>query len=145
MLDENQNLPQLIVIDGGKGQLSSAIESLDVLGLRGKIAIGMNAKVVEIFFPDDPIPLYLDKTSETLKVIQQLRNEAHRFGITFHRNIRSKGSIKSELFNIKGIGEVTADKLLKQYKSVKRIKNLSEEELISFLGPHKTKNFIKSF
>lgn len=107
-------MPQLIVIDGGKGQLSSALKSLDALGLRGKIAIvGIAKRLEEIYFPQDPIPLYLDKKSETLKIIQQLRNEAHRFGITFHRNKRSKAAINSELEAIEGIGKKTVEELLK--------------------------------
>ena len=128
-------LPQLIVIDGGKGQLSSAVKSLDLLGLRGKIAIiGIAKRLEEIYFPEDPIPLYLDKKSETLKIIQQLRNEAHRFGITLHRNLRSKGSLNSQLDEIKGIGPKTKELLLKEFKSLKRIKAASQKELIDALG-----------
>ena len=128
-------LPQLIVIDGGKGQLSSAVKSLDLLGLRGKIAIiGIAKRLEEIYFPEDPIPLYLDKKSETLKIIQQLRNEAHRFGITLHRNLRSKGSLNSELDEIKGVGPKTKELLLKEFKSLKRIKAASQKELIDVLG-----------
>ena len=122
LLEEDEPLPQLIVIDGGKGQLSSALKSLDELGLRGKIAIiGIAKRLEEIYFPGDSIPLYLDKKSESLKIIQQLRNEAHRFGITFHRKQRSKGAINSELQSIDGIGEKTMEDLLKNFKSVKRI------------------------
>ena len=114
LLDEERPLPQLIVIDGGKGQLSSALKSLEVLGLRGKIAIvGIAKRLEELYYPGDPIPLYLDKKSESLKIIQQLRNEAHRFGITHHRNKRSKGAIQTELSTIKGIGEKTILALLK--------------------------------
>ena len=128
-------LPQLIVIDGGKGQLSSAVKSLDLLGLRGKIAIiGIAKRLEEIYFPEDPIPLYLDKKSETLKIIQQLRNEAHRFGITLHRNLRSKGSLNSQLDEIKGVGPKTKELLLKEFKSLKRIKAASQKELIDALG-----------
>jgi len=138
LLDEDQGLPQLIVIDGGKGQLNSALKSLEVLGLRGKIAIiGIAKRLEEIYYPDDPIPLYLDKKSETLKIIQQLRNEAHRFGITHHRNKRSKGAIQSELTNITGIGEKTILNLLKEYKSVKRIQETSLEDLIKIIGTDK--------
>ena len=116
LLNEDESLPQLIVIDGGKGQLSSSLKSLDILGLRGKIAIiGIAKRLEEIYFPEDPIPLYLDKKSETLKIIQRLRNEAHRFGITHHRNRRSKGAINSELENIEGIGKKTAEQLLKNF------------------------------
>jgi len=137
-LDENQSLPQLIVIDGGKGQLSSALESLEKLGLRGKIAIiGIAKKLEEIYFPDDSIPLYLDKRSETLKIIQQLRDEAHRFGITHHRNRRDKGTLKTELTEIKGISDTSAQKLLSVFKSVKNVKEASLEELTEVLGKSK--------
>ena len=133
--EEGGSLPQLIVIDGGKGQLSSAVKSLDLLGLRGKIAIiGIAKRLEEIYFPEDPIPLYLDKKSETLKIIQQLRNEAHRFGITLHRNLRSKGSLNSQLDEIKGVGPKTKELLLKEFKSLKRIKAASQKELIDALG-----------
>ena len=133
--EEGESLPQLIVIDGGKGQLSSAVKSLDLLGLRGKIAIiGIAKRLEEIYFPEDPIPLYLDKKSETLKIIQQLRNEAHRFGITLHRNLRSKGSLNSQLDEIKGVGPKTKELLLKEFKSLKRIKAASQKELIDALG-----------
>ena len=133
--EEGESLPQLIVIDGGKGQLSSAVKSLDLLGLRGKIAIiGIAKRLEEIYFPEDPIPLYLDKKSETLKIIQQLRNEAHRFGITLHRNLRSKGSLNSQLDEIKGVGPKTKELLLKKFKSLKRIKAASQKELIDALG-----------
>ncbi|AKA34823.1 excinuclease ABC subunit UvrC [Flagellimonas lutaonensis] len=146
MLNENEPLPQLIVIDGGKGQLSSALKSLERLGLRGKIAIiGIAKRLEEIYFPDDPIPLYLDKKSETLKIIQQLRNEAHRFGITFHRNKRSKKAIDSELESIEGIGEKTAQQLLKEFKSVKRIKEASIDHLAKSVGMAKAKKIYESF
>jgi len=139
-------LPQLIVIDGGKGQLSSALKSLDILGLRGKIAIiGIAKRLEEIYFPEDPIPLYLDKKSESLKIIQQLRNEAHRFGITFHRNKRSKAAINSELESIEGIGEKTAEELLKKYKSVKRIKEASIENLAEMIGMSKARKVYETF
>ncbi len=128
--DENQSLPQLIIIDGGKGQLSSAVKSLDKLGLRGKITIiGIAKKLEEIYFPGDSVPLYIDKRSESLKLIQRLRNEAHRFGITHHRNKRSKHAFQSELLEIEGIGEKTAKELLRNFYSLDRIKQLSEEEL----------------
>lgn len=135
LLDEGQELPQLIVIDGGKGQLSSALKSLDVLGLRKKIAIiGIAKRLEEIFYPDDPIPLYLDKKSETLKIIQQLRNEAHRFAITFHRNKRSKSAIKTELEQIPGIGKQTVESLLKHFKSAKRVSEASLTEIEKIIG-----------
>jgi len=135
LLEEEQPLPQLIIIDGGKGQLSSALKSLDGLGLRGKIAIiGIAKRLEELFYPDDPIPLYLDKKSETLKIIQQLRNEAHRFGIEHHRNRRSKGALKTELENIPGVGEQTIIDLMKTFKTVKRIANAKLDELEAVIG-----------
>ena len=146
LLNEEQPLPQLIVIDGGKGQLSSALKSLDVLGLRGKIAIvGIAKRLEEIYFPEDPIPLYLDKKSESLKIIQQLRNEAHRFGITLHRNKRSKAAINSVLESIDGVGEKTARDLLKKFKSVKRIKEASVENLTVVVGAAKAKKIYETF
>ena len=135
MLDEGSTLPQLIIIDGGKGQLSSALKSLDVLDLRKKIAIiGIAKRLEELFYPDDPIPLYLDKKSETLKIIQQLRNEAHRFGIEHHRNKRSKSALNTELETIPGIGEKTIVELLKEFKSAKRIANAKLDELEDVVG-----------
>ena len=136
--EEGASLPQLIIIDGGKGQLSSALKSLEILGLRGKIAIvGIAKRLEEIYFPDDPIPLYLDKKSESLKVIQHLRNEAHRFGITFHRNKRSKNAIHSVLDDVPGIGPKTKTVLLKQFKSLKRIKEASHDQLVASIGEKK--------
>jgi excinuclease ABC subunit C len=130
LMDENQPLPQLIIVDGGKGQLSSAVKSLDMLGLRGRITIiGIAKRLEEIFFPDDPIPLYIDKRSESLKVIQRLRNEAHRFGITHHRNKRSKNAFNSELLEIPGIGEKTAKELIRTLYSLERIKKLTQPQL----------------
>ncbi len=135
LLEENQPLPQLIVIDGGKGQLSSALKSLDVLGLRGKIAIiGIAKRLEEIYYPGDSIPLYLDKKSESLKIIQFLRNEAHRFGITFHRNKRSKSAIQSELEQIPDIGNQTITNLLRKFKSAKRVKEATLDELKDVVG-----------
>ena len=135
LLDEQQALPQLIIIDGGKGQLSSALKSLDALGLRGKIAIiGIAKRLEELFYPNDPIPLYLDKKSETLKVIQQLRNEAHRFGIEHHRNKRSKSALNTELETIAGVGEKTVVELLKHFKSAKRVANAKLDELEVVVG-----------
>ncbi len=140
VLEENQSMPQLIVIDGGKGQLSSALESLDKLGLKGKVAIiGIAKKLEEIYFPGDSIPLYLDKRSESLKIIQQIRDEAHRFGITHHRNKRDKGTLKTELTEIKGISDTTAQKLLSHFKSVKKVKEATEEEIASVVGKSKAK------
>lgn len=135
LLEEEEPLPQLIIVDGGKGQLSSALKSLDLLGLRGKIAIiGIAKRLEEIYYPDDPIPLYLDKKSETLKITQYLRNEAHRFGITFHRNKRSKSAIKSELEQIPTIGNQTITTLLRKFKSAKRVKEATFEELKEVVG-----------
>jgi len=140
LLDENEPLPQLIIIDGGKGQLSSALKSIDDLGLRGKIAIiGIAKRLEELFYPGDSVPLYLDKKSETLKVIQQLRNEAHRFGITFHRDKRSKAALNSSMESIPGIGEKTMQALIKHFKSVKRLKLATEKEISEVVGLSKAK------
>ncbi len=146
LLNEKQSLPQLIVIDGGKGQLNSAVKALKEINLYGKIAIiGIAKKLEEIYFPGDSIPLYLNKNSETLRVIQYIRNESHRFGITFHRKLRSKEFIKSELENIKGVGKHTQELLLKKFKSVKRIKELNKEELKEILGNKKSEIVYKYF
>lgn len=140
LLEENESLPQLIIIDGGKGQLSSALKSLEKLGLRGKIAIiGIAKRLEELFYPEDPIPLYLDKKSETLKTIQHLRNEAHRFGITHHRDKRSKAALQNSIETIPGIGEKTMIRLLQHFKSVKRIKEATEKEISSIIGLSKAK------
>ncbi|RAR71275.1 excinuclease ABC subunit UvrC [Flavobacterium aciduliphilum] len=140
LLEENLPLPQLIIIDGGKGQLSSALKSIDALGLRGKIAIiGIAKRLEELFYPGDSVPLYLDKKSETLKVIQHLRNEAHRFGITFHREKRSKSALNSSMETIPGIGEKTMETLIKRFKSVKRLKLVSEKEISEVIGASKAK------
>ena len=142
--DEGVSLPQLIVIDGGKGQLSSAVKSIDRLGLRGKIAIiGIAKRLEEIYYPGDSIPMYLDKKSETLKIIQQLRNEAHRFGLNLHRKIRSKDALKSPLDNIEGLGNKTKERLIKEFKSLKRIKAAPEEEIIKLLGDVRGVNIFK--
>lgn len=136
--EEKQDLPDLIVIDGGKGQLSAALESLEKLELRGKVAIvGIAKKLEEIYYPGDSLPLYLDKKGETLKVLQHIRDEAHRFGITHHRNKRSKGTIKTELTSIKGISETTANKLLVHFKSVKKIAQSKLEEIETIVGKSK--------
>jgi excinuclease ABC subunit C len=135
LLEEGASLPQLIIVDGGKGQLSSGLKSLDLLGLRGKIAIiGIAKRLEEIYYPEDPIPMYLDKKSETLKITQYLRNEAHRFGITFHRNKRSKSAIKSELEQIPDVGIQTITTLLRKFKSAKRVKEATFEELKETVG-----------
>ncbi|CAI8194674.1 MAG: UvrABC system protein C [Flavobacteriaceae bacterium] len=140
LLEEKQPLPQLIIIDGGKGQLSSSLKALDKLDLRGKIAIiGIAKRLEELFYPEDPIPLYLDKKSETLKIIQQLRNEAHRFGITFHRQKRSKEALNTALETIEGIGQKTVVDLLRVFKSKKRIGEASFEDLTKVIGPSRAK------
>ncbi len=146
LIEEESPLPQLIVIDGGKGQLSSAVKSLEQLGLRGKITvIGVAKKLEEIYFPDDSLPLYIDKKSESLKIIQQLRDEAHRFGITHHRSKRDKGTLKTELTDIKGIGPQTAELLLKKFKSVKKIKQVELQELIEVIGQSKAEILVRHF
>jgi excinuclease ABC subunit C len=138
VLEEKLEFPQLLVVDGGKGQLSAAMEALDELKLRGKFAvIGIAKRLEEIYYPDDPIPLYLDKKSETLRVIQYIRDEAHRFGIAHHRKKRSKGTISTELTSIEGISDVTAKKLLSKFKSVKQLKEKSLEEISEVVGPAK--------
>jgi excinuclease ABC subunit C len=145
-MDEQQPLPQLIVIDGGKGQLSAALASLEKLGLRGKIGIiGIAKRLEEIYFPGDSIPMYLDKRSETLKIIQQIRDEAHRFGITHHRSRRDKGTLKTELTEISGVSDVTAKKLLSHFKSVKKVKEASEVELTAVVGQAKAKTILEHF
>jgi excinuclease ABC subunit C len=143
LLEEGQPLPQLIIIDGGKGQLTSALKSLESLNLRGKISIiGIAKRLEELFYPDDPVPLYLDKKSETLKVIQQLRNEAHRFGITHHRDKRSKSALQTSVETIPGIGEKTMLTLIKHFKSVKRMTQATEEEISKVVGLSKAKKII---
>jgi excinuclease ABC subunit C len=146
LLDENQPLPQLIVVDGGKGQLSMAVEVLNELGLRGKITvIGIAKRLEEIFYPGDSLPLYIDKRSETLKIIQQMRNEAHRFGITHYRKRHQKSLISTELENIEGIGEATATELLRHFKSVKKIKEVSVDELEKVVGLSRAKKVFDFF
>ena len=146
LVEEEQPLPQLIIIDGGKGQLSSALKSLDLLELRGKIAIvGIAKRLEELFYPEDPIPLYLYKKSETLKIIQQLRNEAHRFGITFHRNKRSKDALNTSLESIPGVGEKTIVELLKHFKSTKRIQEASFDALEKVVGASRAQKIMTHF
>ena len=146
LLDENEPLPQLIIIDGGKGQLSSALKSLDALELRGKIAIiGIAKRLEELFYPGDSAPLYLDKKSETLKVIQYLRNEAHRFGITHHRDRRSKTALNSSMETIPGIGEKTMQALILHFKSVKRLKLATEKEIAEVIGVSKAKKIFNFY
>ncbi len=146
LLNENEPLPQLIIIDGGKGQLSSALKALDQLSLRGKISIvGIAKRLEEIYFPGDKYPLYIDKKSESLKVIQHMRNEAHRFGITFHRQKRSKAAIDTELENIPGIGQKTSVELLKHFRSVTRIKKASKQELVEIVGNAKAVKILEFY
>ncbi|MFM8431265.1 MAG: excinuclease ABC subunit UvrC [Bacteroidota bacterium] len=146
MLEEARELPQLIIIDGGKGQLSSAVSSLEKLGLRGKIAvIGIAKKLEEIYYPDDPYPLYIDKKSDTLHIIQQLRDEVHRFGITHHRKRRDKGTLKTELNDIPGIGESTATALLRTFKSVKQVREAEMDALSDAIGASKAKKVFDYF
>jgi excinuclease ABC subunit C len=138
LIEQQHSLPQLIVIDGGKGQLSSSVKALKDLGIYGKVAIiGIAKRLEEIYYPEDNLPLYLDKKSETLRIIQHMRDEAHRFGITHHRNQRSKGTIVSKLTEIKGIGNETAAELLRTFKSVSRIKKSSQEDIAKVVGPSK--------
>lgn len=138
LMQEGEELPQLVVVDGGKGQLSAAVEALDSIGLRGKIAVvGIAKRLEEIYFPGDSVPLYIDKNSESLRIVQQLRDEAHRFGITHHRDRRSKSALVSELDGIKGIGEKTKTALLQHFKSVKRIKEAVPADVIALIGPAK--------
>jgi len=145
ILEEGETLPQLVIIDGGKGQLSAALKSLKLLGIENKLTvIGIAKRLEELFYPGDQYPLYLDKKSETLKIIQQLRDEAHRFGITFHRNKRDKGTLVTELERIPGIGKTTSEKLLKHFKSVKRVREASEEELKALLNRNQVEA-IKSY
>ncbi|MDX1651091.1 MAG: excinuclease ABC subunit UvrC [Brumimicrobium sp.] len=146
MLEENQSLPQLLIVDGGKGQLSAGVEALEKLKLHGRIPIvGIAKRLEEIFFPGDSVPLYLDKKSESLRVIQYMRNEAHRFGIEHHRNRRSKSALSSELIEVKGIGEKTQRDLMNHFKTLSAIKKASESELSEIIGPAKAKILKKAF
>jgi excinuclease ABC subunit C len=138
LVSEDKSLPQLIVVDGGKGQLSSVVEALKEMDLYGKMAvIGIAKRLEEIYYPGDSLPMYIDKKSETLKIIQQMRDEAHRFGITHHRARRSKGVIKTSLTEIPGVGEETARLLLRHFKSIKKIQVAELEELQEIVGKSK--------
>ncbi len=140
LMNEGEDLPQLVIVDGGKGQLSAAVEAFDEMGIRGKIAlVGIAKRLEEIYFPGDSVPLYIDKNSESLRVVQHLRDEAHRFGITHHRNRRSKGQTVSALDEIKGIGEVTRNTLIKHFKSLKRLREASFDDIATVVGPAKAK------
>jgi excinuclease ABC subunit C len=138
--EENQELPDLVIIDGGKGQLSAAVEAMKEVGVYGKFpVIGIAKRLEELYYPEDPLPLYIDKKSETLKIIQQLRDEAHRFGITHHRDRRSRESIGTELTQIKGIGDETSKQLLKTFKSIKKLKAATLDEITAAVGLAKAK------
>ena len=140
LVDEGASLPQLVIVDGGKGQLSMAVKALKDLNLWGQIPIiGIAKRLEEIYVPNDPLPLYIDKKSETLRLIQRMRDEVHRFGITFHRSRRDAGTLKTELTEVKGLGPITAEKLLNKFKSVKKIRELSEAELVAEVGKAKAK------
>ena len=146
LLDEGTPLPQLVIIDGGKGQLGMAVKALKDLGIYGKMAVvGIAKRLEEIFYPGDSLPLYIDKKSESLRLIQRIRNEAHRFAITFHRSKRDAGTLKTEITEIKGLGQSTAEKLLSKFKSVKKIRELSEAELVTEIGKSKTKILLDHF
>ena len=146
LVDEKQPLPQLVIIDGGKGQLSASVKIMKQLGIAHKIVvIGIAKRLEEIFFADDPIPIYINKKSESLKLIQQARNEAHRFAITFHRNQRSKDFTSTELTQIPGIGDKTAEKLLTYFGSVKKVKTALESELIDLIGKASTAKVLAYF
>ena len=146
LIKEDQPLPDLIIIDGGKGQLSSATKIMEELGILNKVTlIGIAKRLEEIFFPNDPIPLYINKKSESLKVIQQARNEAHRFAITFHRDLRSKNALGTELTNVEGIGDKTAQRLLSHFKSVKKIKSALPSEIEEVVGKSATSKLLNYF
>ncbi len=146
LVKENKALPQLLVVDGGKGQLSAAMKAIDELGLRGKLAVaGIAKKLEEIYLPNDPIPLHIDKKSPGLKVIQQMRNEAHRFAITFHRNKRSKAAFKTELSDIPGIGSKTVELLLRHFKTVRKVQEAKEEALLEIVNKRQANNIIEYF
>jgi excinuclease ABC subunit C len=145
-LEENEPLPQLVVIDGGKGQLSAAMSSIKELGLQDKIQlISIAKRLEEIYYPNDEIPLHLSRKSETLKIIQQLRDEAHRFGITFHRKTRDKKTLQTELTQIDGIGEKTATKLLQHFGSVEKIAHALEHEIEKIVGQKNARNIINYY
>lgn len=144
LMSEGEELPQLVIVDGGKGQLSAAVEAFTEMGIRGKVAlVGIAKRLEEIYFPGDSVPLYIDKNSESLRVVQRLRDEAHRFGITHHRNRRSKGQTVSVLDDIKGVGEVTRETLIKHFKSLKRLRAANESEIAAVVGVAKAKIIVE--
>ena len=146
LLDEGTPLPQLVIIDGGKGQLGMAVKALKDLGIYGRMAVvGIAKRLEEIFYPGDTLPLYIDKKSESLRLIQRIRNEAHRFAITFHRSKRDASTLKTEITEVKGLGKATADKLLAKFKSVKKIRELSEAELTAEIGKSKARILLNYF
>jgi excinuclease ABC subunit C len=146
LVDEGASLPQLVIVDGGKGQLSMAVKALKDLNLWGQIpVIGIAKRLEEIYVPNDPLPLYIDKKSESLRLFQRMRDEVHRFGITFHRNRRDAATLKTELTDVKGLGPATADKLLSKFKSVKKIRELSEAELVAEIGKAKARVLLNYF
>ncbi len=146
MMAEGESLPQLVVVDGGKGQLSAAVEAFDEMGIRGIVAlVGIAKRLEEIYFPGDSLPLYIDKKSQSLRVIQALRDEAHRFGITHHRNRRSKSQTVSELDSIKGIGDATSATLMKEFRSLKRVKEATLEDLAAVIGKAKATSVYNHF
>jgi excinuclease ABC subunit C len=146
MIDDHEELPSLIVVDGGKGQLSHAIEALDELGISDKVPIvGIAKRLEEIYFKNDPIPLYIDKKSPALKLIQQMRDEAHRFGLAFHRDTRSKGMIKSSLDSIEGLGKSSIEKLLKEFKSLSNIQAAPREDIEKIIGKNRTNILLGHF
>jgi excinuclease ABC subunit C len=146
MLEEGNDLPQLLIVDGGKGQLSAGVDALEKLGLRGKLPIvGIAKRLEEIFFPGDNLPLYLDKKSESLKVIQYMRNEAHRFGIEHHRNRRSKAALGSALIEVEGIGDKTQERLMRHFKTMSKIKSATEKQLTEVVGLAKAKLLTSHF
>ena len=143
LVEEELDLPQLVLIDGGKGQLSAALEALQELSLSKTIqVIGIAKRLEELFFPGDPIPLYLDKRSETLRILQQLRNEAHRFGITHHRNRRSRSMLSNSLERIDGVGPKTAERLLRTFKSIDRLKKAERQEVEELVGKAQAKKIM---
>ena len=144
LMTEGEELPQLVIVDGGKGQLSAAVEAFSEMGIRGKVAlVGIAKRLEEIYFPGDSVPLYIDKNSESLRVVQRMRDEAHRFGITHHRNRRSKGQTVSVLDGIKGVGTVTRETLMKHFKSLKRLRSAEEKEIAAVVGAAKAKIIIE--
>jgi excinuclease ABC subunit C len=145
LLDEELSLPKLIVIDGGKGQLNAACDALRQLGIYGEVPIiGIAKRLEEIYFPGDEFALHIDKKSEALRLIQKLRDEAHRFAINFHRDLRSKNSFNFELENVKGLGRFTVDKLMKEFRTMSKIEQASREELVALVGENRA-NLIQSF